>query len=70
MSRTNRNTKYANLNARKIKHKPNLSTEQKALMEIKEAGHNVSNRLANFKSRIPTNWDDKPVSGNSENFSL
>jgi len=67
MARTIRNTEFANINARNIKHKTNLVDIVRAIDEISEFDPSfVSNRLRNAK--ILTNLDDLEVSGYGENF--
>lgn len=69
MSRTYRNTKYANALARNLRHINYRRNEAKAYDEILETYGRAyaSNRLASANSRIVDNWDDYYVSGINEN---
>lgn len=62
MSRTYRNTKYANLNAREIAHYNYRRNELAALEELIDEGFTPDNRLASAMQRIANNYDDHTVS--------
>lgn len=69
MSKTFRNTTFANPYAREIRHINYLRAELAAQEELIDEGYSVSNRLRLAKGRIKTNYDDLPVSALSEQYS-
>jgi len=65
MSRTRRDIKYSNPNARTIRYRKDRVNQELYVQEMKEAGYQSSVRPRD-KTRLQDQWDDHGVAGWAE----